>query len=173
MKLSNGINLYPNSFSTMKKIFLLMIATLLLAACVPSEHSGEAEEIENDFEVVEVLKQDCERDTDCETPARYAVLSHCPYAAKCLENACSVVCPHPFSGRMVPDTEEEHSEWETIKAAIRNCEVESIFQAHSLAVSAKLKDGTVLEGVEPEIDDILDVAVAAEGECGEIVMATE
>lgn len=154
----------------MKKIFLLSLATLLLAACAPSDNSTE---VEADFEVVEVLEQSCELDSDCETPFRYAILSHCPYATKCLESACSVVCPHPFEGKKIPDREEEDSGWEAIKAAIRDCEVESIFQAHSLAVSANLKDGRVLEGIEPEIDDIIDIAVEAEPECGEIIMATE
>lgn len=65
------------------------------------------------------------------------------------------------------------SGWERIKQAIENCEVESVFQAHSLAVSAELKSGEKLSGIEPKIDDIIDMAVSAEAKCGKIQMGTE
>jgi len=68
---------------------------------------------------------------------------------------------------------ENNSTWEKIKQAINNCEVESTFQSHSLDVSAKLKNGTKLNAVEPKIDDIINIAVQAEGKCGRIRMATE
>jgi len=68
---------------------------------------------------------------------------------------------------------ENNSTWEKIKQAINNCEVESTFQSHSLDVSANLKNGTKLNGVEPKIDDIINIAVQAEGKCGRIRMATE
>jgi len=63
--------------------------------------------------------------------------------------------------------------WGRIKEAINNCEVERVFQAHSRDVSADLKNGSKLNGIEPEIDDIIDIAVAAESKCGRIIMATE
>jgi len=68
---------------------------------------------------------------------------------------------------------ENNSTWEKIKQAINNCEVESTFQSHGLDVSAKLKDGTMLSATEPKIDDIINIAVQAEGKCGRIRMATE
>ena len=68
---------------------------------------------------------------------------------------------------------ENDSTWEQIKQAINNCEVESTFQSHSLDVSAKLKNGTRLSAIEPKIDDIINIAVQAEGKCGRIRMATE
>lgn len=68
---------------------------------------------------------------------------------------------------------ENNSTWERIKQAINNCEVESIFQSHSLDVSVKLKDGTKLNAIEPKIDEIINIAVQAEGKCGRIRMATE
>ena len=46
-------------------------------------------------------------------------------------------------------------------------------QTHSLYVTAKLKDGTILEGVETRIDDIIDMSIAAQDKCGEILIATE
>ncbi len=68
---------------------------------------------------------------------------------------------------------ENDENWLAIKKAISECRVESTMQAHSLQVSANLKDGTRLEAVEPEIDDIINLAIAAEKDCGEIQMATE
>jgi hypothetical protein len=63
--------------------------------------------------------------------------------------------------------------WKEIKTAIENCEVKQVFQAHSKEVSAELKNGEKLSAIEPDIDDIIDLAVSAEQKCGKIMMATE
>ena len=68
---------------------------------------------------------------------------------------------------------KEETDWDIIKAAIKNCEVKEIMQAHSLEVTATLKDGRELRAVEPKIDDIIDIALEAEEKCGKIIMATE
>jgi len=65
------------------------------------------------------------------------------------------------------------SSWALIKQAINNCEVESTWQTHSLEVSAKLKNGVILEAIEPSIDDIIIVAKEAQEKCGKIRMGTE
>ena len=65
------------------------------------------------------------------------------------------------------------SSWESIKQAIDDCEVESVWQLHNRTVRAKLKNGEELAAVEPELDDIIDLAIAAEPKCGEILMGTE
>jgi len=64
-------------------------------------------------------------------------------------------------------------QWLKITQAIYNCEVTQIFQAHNLNVSAKLKNGDVLNAAEPKIDDIIKVAIEAQAKCGEIIMGTE
>jgi hypothetical protein len=74
---------------------------------------------------------------------------------------------------MLEEEEVVVSEWEEIKNAIENCEVKQVFQAHSKEVSAELKNGQKLFAVEPDIDDIIDLAVSAEPKCGRIIMATE
>jgi hypothetical protein len=63
--------------------------------------------------------------------------------------------------------------WESIKGAVENCEAEKVFQAHSRDVEVELKDGQKLFAIEPEIDDIIDLAVSAQPKCGKIIMATE
>lgn len=63
--------------------------------------------------------------------------------------------------------------WEEIKKLIKDCEVESVFQSHSLEVSAELKNGQRIKAVEPRIDYIIDLAQEAEPTCGDIIMATE
>lgn len=65
------------------------------------------------------------------------------------------------------------SSWESIKEAIRNCEVVQTFQAHNRDVSAQLKNGGKITAVEPELDDIIKAAESAEPKCGRIMMATE
>lgn len=69
--------------------------------------------------------------------------------------------------------EAESTDWEILKAAVMNCEVEGVFQTHSLNVTAEMKDGRVISATEPTIDDIFDVTAAAEPKCGRIIMATE
>ncbi len=63
--------------------------------------------------------------------------------------------------------------WLNIKSAIENCNVKDIMQAHSLLVSATLKDGTKITGYEPKIDDIMDVVNTSKDKCGDITIATE
>jgi hypothetical protein len=69
--------------------------------------------------------------------------------------------------------EEAFRAWNAVVVAIKNCEVESVMQAHSREVSARLKDGSTLRAIEPRIDDIIDVADVASASCGKIRMATE
>ena len=88
-------------------------------------------------------------------------------------------CPDgSYIGRVAPNCEfapcPGEIEWLAIKQAIANCEVESVWQAHNRTVRAKLKNGEELAAVEPEIDDIIYLAIAAELQCGgEILMGTE
>jgi len=65
------------------------------------------------------------------------------------------------------------AEWLAIKQAIANCEAESVWQTHDRRVGAKLKSGEELVAVELELDDIIDLAIAAEPKCGKNLMATE
>ena len=67
---------------------------------------------------------------------------------------------------------KNHLAWENMKDAIRKCQVEQVFQAHSLQVEATLKDGTKIRAIEPKIDEIMHLVT--ESKCIEQVkMATE
>ncbi|HOF50489.1 MAG TPA: hypothetical protein PLH22_02305 [Candidatus Colwellbacteria bacterium] len=66
-----------------------------------------------------------------------------------------------------------NSSWEEAVSAIDNCEAASAFQTHSLIVTVTLKDNRRLIVAEPKIDDIFDIAAAAEAKCGRIQIATE
>ena len=88
------------------------------------------------------------------------------------------LCPDgSYVGRVGPECEfalcPGEVEWLAIKQAVANCEVESVWQTHARRVEAKLKNGEELAAVEPELDDIIDLAIAAEPQCGEILMGTE
>ncbi|MDD3170346.1 MAG: hypothetical protein PHW71_01000 [Candidatus Pacebacteria bacterium] len=82
-----------------------------------------------------------------------------------------------YVGRVPPECDfascPGETEWSVIKQAITSCEVESVWQTHDRRVGAKLKNGEELVSVEPELDDIIDLAIAAEPQCGEILMGTE
>jgi hypothetical protein len=95
--------------------------------------------------------------------------------------ACTMdakLCPDgSYVGRTGPDCEfascPGETEWLAIKQAIANCEVESVWQTHTRMVGAELKNGEELTAVEPELDDIIDLAIAVTEKCGEILMGTE
>ncbi len=88
------------------------------------------------------------------------------------------LCPDgSYVGRVGPDCEfalcPDTPQWSAIKQAIANCEVESVWQTHAGTVGAKLKNREELTAVEPELDNIIDLAIAAEPECGKILIVTE
>ncbi len=88
------------------------------------------------------------------------------------------LCPDgSYVGRTGPNCEfalcPDAPQWPAIKQAIANCEVESVWQTHDRRVWAKLKNGEELAAVEPELDDIINIAEAAESKCGKILMGTE
>lgn len=60
---------------------------------LPEVTKSEVKEVES-FKIEKVLDITCEKDSECETPAEYLIRSNCPYTSKCIENKCSVICPH-------------------------------------------------------------------------------
>lgn len=122
---------------------------------------NRAESLEKNYKIIESSNESCSEEKVCETPSEYLIRSDCPYQSKCIQNICTVVCP------------DFGDNWTKIQRAVYNCEVESVFQNHSNEVSAKLKDGTKIEWIEPNIDDIFDIVAEAKNKCGEIRMATE
>ncbi|MCK9438780.1 hypothetical protein M0Q39_01735 [Patescibacteria group bacterium] len=63
--------------------------------------------------------------------------------------------------------------WNLIKQAIAECEIESVMQTHALEVTATFKNGEEITAREPKIDDIFDIVDQYKDKCGEIIMATE
>ncbi len=60
----------------------------------PEERKAQREKrIRENFEITEILTQECQRHFECETPSNYLIRSNCPYESRCLENRCTVVCP--------------------------------------------------------------------------------
>lgn len=125
------------------------------------ENINKTELIENDYKIIESSNESCSTEIDCETPGEYLIRSDCPYQSKCIQNICTVVCP------------DFEWAWWKIKKAIYDCEVESVFQNHSKEVTAKLKNGSEIEAIEPNIDDVFDIITEAKTKCWEIIMATE
>jgi len=83
--------------------------------------------------------------------------------AACIQNKC----------RVSIDYTSKETYWDMLKKAVEDCRVESIMQAHNSEVTAILKDGMVINAVEPEIDDIFDIIDQYKDKCGEIKMMTE
>jgi len=36
----------------------------------------------------------CQQDSECQTPAEFMIRSSCPYESRCINDKCTVVCPH-------------------------------------------------------------------------------
>lgn len=83
--------------------------------------------------------------------------------ATCIQNKCRISIDHTSNETF----------WDMLKNAIEDCRVESIMQAHSLEVKAILKNGMVINAIEPRIDDIFDIVEQNKEKCGEIGMMTE
>jgi inhibitor of cysteine peptidase len=71
------------------------------------------------------------------------------------------------------DQTAEQVTWEEAEALILSGEVEMIFQAHSLEVRLRLKDGRELVTEEPSIDEVFRVVDRCGEKCAGIAMATE
>lgn len=63
--------------------------------------------------------------------------------------------------------------WEEAGRLIESCEVEEIFQKHSLEVQLGLKSGERKITLEPQIDEIFRLVKRANDDCGQPVMSTE
>lgn len=73
----------------------------------------------------------------------------------------------------VAEAANEEINWEGAEWLVTNCRVKSVGQTHARAVTVDLKNGDRLKTTEPNLDDIINIAHAAEEKCGEIPMATE
>jgi hypothetical protein len=114
------------------------------------------------YSVEKVSETACVKNSDCETPGEYLVLSRCPFVSLCLENKCTVVCPAYTS-----------FSWDEAETMINNCEVEKLGQQHNRLVTLYLKDGRRFVSIEPRIDRVIDLAGSLEGKCGKIQVMTE
>lgn len=98
--------------------------------------------------------------SSCEEINKYNVPKQ--FAPKCLDLQNNVV-----------DRNDSYIAWEGAKKLIQNCNVKSVMQSHNLDISIELKNGTNLKSVEPKIDDIINISVDSQSNCGKIIMATE
>lgn len=57
----------------------------------------------DNYTVEKVLNASCIKNSDCETPGEYAVLSRCPMTTLCLNTKCTVVCPS-YQGSQTDET---------------------------------------------------------------------
>lgn len=73
----------------------------------------------------------------------------------------------------VTEATNEEIGWSGAEWLVANCRVGSVGQTHARAVIIDLKNGDRLKTTEPNLDDIINIARAAEEKCGEIEIATE
>ncbi len=78
----------------------------------------------------------------------------------------------PSEVYVIKATNEEIG-WVEAKQLVAYCQVESVWQTHARAVTIVLKNGDRPKTTEPNLDDIIDVARAAEEKCGRIRIGTE
>ena len=91
--------------------------------------------------------------------------------------ACSDISQYNFPKVIVSSCLDDgiiiDPSWSIIKSSIKNCEVESVFQNHNREVLIKLKNKNEISAIEPEIDDVIDLAISVSSTCGDIIMSTE
>lgn len=102
------------------------------------------EPVSDNYDIAEVLDQDCQAKEDCQTPDSYLLRSNCPYESRCLEGKCTVVCPRPAE-QLIGGQRDEHGclgpagySWqEEIQACARGWEItdEDQIKAAKLAVA--------------------------------------
>lgn len=73
----------------------------------------------------------------------------------------------------VTETTNEEISWMEAEQLVVYCQVEGVWQTHARAVTVVLKNGDRLKTTEPNLDDIIDIAHAAEEKCGKIEIGTE
>ncbi len=69
--------------------------------------------------------------------------------------------------------DQKEISWLEAEQLVVGCQVASVWQTHARAVTITLKNGDRLKTTEPNLDDIINIARAAEEKCGEIEIATE
>lgn len=83
------------------------------------------------------------------------------------------ICGEENSSEVVSYADGQIISWAEAEGLIKRCEVEKVFQSHSLDVSIELKNGMRVETIEPKIDEIFNIVSFSKSECGIIQMATE
>ncbi|MFC1687376.1 M23 family metallopeptidase [Patescibacteria group bacterium] len=76
----------------MKKPLLIIIVIAIVAVGSYFAYDQFKGEVVEDIPSVTV---ECQLHSDCVTPEKYTLLSHCQYGSMCIENKCEVVCPGP------------------------------------------------------------------------------
>jgi len=73
----------------------------------------------------------------------------------------------------VTEADNKEISWVGAEWLVNSCRVKGVGQSHAREVWIKLKNNDQLRTIEPNLDDIIDIAQAAAEKCGEIPMATE
>jgi hypothetical protein len=63
--------------------------------------------------------------------------------------------------------------WPRAVEMIKNCEITSVSQSHSLNVILTTREQRTFRATEPAIDEVFKVANQAKSKCGEIMFVTE
>ena len=69
--------------------------------------------------------------------------------------------------------EAEMISWEEAQSLILEGQVTQVTQLHNLSVYLKLQDGSTVQTIEPNIDDVFDVIEQCGDPCADIAIATE
>lgn len=146
-------------------ILVLMTFAVLLSACQPAPPTPTAEPA-----------------AATETPAEESY----PYPVQPQTTAPSGEESYPapqeqpvevFSGESaypVPGSEQATIvSWEEAQTLIQEGQVAQVTQLHNLTVFLTLEDGSMVQTIEPNIDDVFDVIEQCGDACADISIATE
>jgi hypothetical protein len=84
-------------------IFSAVMLTLILVEIIPQmiipKYDFETVFVKKpkiekiNYKIEKITDTDCRRDSECATPEEYLLMSRCPFASKCIDGKCAVVCP--------------------------------------------------------------------------------
>ncbi len=82
--------------------------------------------------------------------------------------------PQQFPQAQPKPSADPNTNWDYAKSLIENCRVTEVVQAHSREVYLKLKNGSTVNTIEPNLDDIFEIVRNSSQKCGEgVVIGTE
>lgn len=146
--------------------WLVVLLAIFLAACQPASPTPTAP--------VQVLPTSSPVATPAIEPTAKALPAGEGYPAAQEPSSSSARLDMLFSGGYpAPGLDVKAIPWDEAKAQILDGKVMEVLQLHNLTVTMKLTDGTILQSVEPVLDEVFTVIDQCGEKCANIIKASQ